>query len=205
LQVRGKEVPDANRYLRLRKLIHRLGSEEFQPTEGEDMYPFTYVFRKAQGGEVIREGKGFVFTRGSQWCLVRRWLDKKTGDPGKRMLIVDRTNRKFEAEMRQWPQGNPRQRYNHWTCIRFPDPHDDRRDLYHWEYYYPEGTEIVVESSEESNLYSGFAWYDNGLLAEITRFSVSFVKYRYEGVRVKRIEYGARNKVSTVVEFAYKK
>ena len=203
LQVRGKEVPDAKRYLRLQKLIHRLGSEDFRPTGGESMYPFTYVFRKVRGGEVIRQGEGFVLIRGWQWCLVRRWLDKNTGDPGQRMLIVDRRKRKFEAEVRQWPEGNPKQRWNHWTCIRFPDPEIGRQDLYHWEYYYPEGTEIVVQRSEESNLHRGFAWYENGLLAEITRFTNSFVKYQYEGVKVKRIEYGARKTVSTVVEFRY--
>jgi hypothetical protein len=161
------------------------------------------VLHKSDGGEVIRQGEGFVLIHGSQWCLVRRWLDEKAATPGQRMLIVDRGNRTFEAEMRQWPEGNPRQRWNHWTCIRFSDRHNDSHDLYHCEYYYPEGTEWALHASEKWSFYEVFSWYENGLLAEITRFSNSFVRYQYDGVKVKKIEYGAGKTVSTVVEFRY--
>ncbi len=199
-----KEVsPDPERYIRLQALIHRIGAAGFYPDEGEKLYPFTYAFRKAEGGEIVRQGDGFVLVKGPLWCLVRRWRDPATGNPGQRMLIVDRSQRKFEAEVRQWPEGDLRQRWNHWTCIRSTDPHDDTLDLYDCEYFYPEGTERAIYNAESYIFYEAFSWNEDGLLESITRFSNSFVRYSYEGLKVKRIEFGSHKTISTFAEFTY--
>jgi hypothetical protein len=65
--------PDSIRYFRLQELIGRIGSANFQPFQEESMYPFTFVFRKAGAGEIIRQGDGFVLIHGPLWCLVQRW------------------------------------------------------------------------------------------------------------------------------------
>ena len=182
--------PDQKRYLRLQTLINRIGAPGFHPEKGERLYPFTYTFRKAEGGEIVRQGEGFVLVNDPLWCLVRRWRDSITGNPGQRMLIIDRNGKKFEAEFRQWPEGHLRQRWNHWTCMRFTDPND-------------EGPERVIHQGENYVLYEAFSWYENGLLARITRFSNSFVRYSYEGLKVKRIEFGSNGTVTTFAEFTY--
>lgn len=202
-KLREEAPPDRARTLHLQALIHRLGSPEFQAVEGERVYRFTYVFRKAQGGEIIREGNGFVLMHGSLWCLVQRWLDITTGNPGQRMLIYDRRLRKFEAEVRQWPEGNQRQKWNHWTCIRFSNPKDEDGDLFQCEYYYPEGTEQVLHNSKTWPLYEFFSWDEKGLLEEITRFTNCFVRYRYEGVKLKRFEFGCGETTKTFADFTY--
>ena len=79
--------PDQKRYLRLQTLINRIGAPGFHPEKGERLYPFTYTFRKAEGGEIVRQGEGFVLVNDPLWCLVRRWRDSITGNPGQRMLI----------------------------------------------------------------------------------------------------------------------
>ncbi len=202
-KLRTAVPPDQERHLRLQALIHRIGSPDFHPEDGEVLHSFTYQFRKAQGGEIVRQGDGFVFIKDHLWCLVRRWRDPSTGNPGQRMLIVDRKRRTFEAEVRQWPKGNLRERWNHWTCMRFSNPNDESLDLYRCEYFYPEGTESVIHSAENWVFYEGFSWNDNGLLERITRFSNSFVRYSYEGLKVKRIEFGSNKTVSTFAEFVY--
>ncbi|UCG14560.1 MAG: hypothetical protein JSU72_08985 [Deltaproteobacteria bacterium] len=168
------------------------------------MYPFSYVFRKAESGEIIREGEGYILIHGAWWCLVRRWQDNIVGTPGQRMLIVDRKERRFEAEMRKWPEGSPGQRWNHWTCIRSPDPHEADLDLYLCEYYYPEGTDRVIHDSGDWVFYEDFSWNDNGLLESITRYKHSYVRYTYEGLKLKRIEFGRSDTIHTVAELTYK-
>ncbi len=196
--------PDRIRYLRLQELIGRMSSAEFHPFQEESMYPFTYVLRKAGGGEIIRQGDGFVLIHGSLWCLVQRWRDANTGNPGQRMLIFDRSLKKFEAEVRQWPEGNPKQGWNHWTCIRFVDPNNENLDLFHCEYYYPEGTEQMIHDSKTWPLYEAFSWNENGMLVKITRFTNSFVLYCYEGVKLKLIEFGSNEAINTFADFTYK-
>ena len=195
--------PEQKRILQLHALIKRIGSPQFRPEDGERVHSFTYEFRRAAGGEIIRHGDGFVLYKDPLWCLVRRWRDPTTGNPGQRMLIVDRNQRKFEAEVRQWPEGNLRQRWNNWTCIRATDPNDGSLDLYHCKYLYPEGTESTIYNAENYVFYEAFSWNDNGLLESITRFSYSFVRYSYDGLKVKRIEFGNRQTVSTFAEFTY--
>jgi hypothetical protein len=119
------------------------------------------------------------------------------------MLIFDRSLRKFEAEARQWPKGNPRQVANHWTCIRISDPEKENRDLFNCEYYYPEGTEQVIHSAKTWPLYEGFSWHENGLLQRVTRFTNSFAAYHYENLRLKRIEFGIGEKINTFADFTY--
>ena len=110
---RSEVSPEQDRVLRLQALIDRIGSAEFRPEDGERVHPFTYEFRRFEGGEIIRHGDGFVLYKDPLWCLVRRWRDSTTGNPGQRMLIVDRNKRKFEAEVRQWPDGSLKQEWNH--------------------------------------------------------------------------------------------
>ena len=196
--------PDRSRYLHLQELIDRIGSAEFQPLQQERMYPFTYIFRKAGRGEIIRQGDGFVLIHGSLWCLVQRWQDADTGNPGQRMLIFDRSLKKFEAEVRQWPEGNPRQRWNHWTCIRVADPNHVKLDLFHCEYYYPEGVEHLIHDSETWPLYQKFFWNDEGLLKRIARFNESSAEYSYEGLKLERIDYRKAEITITFAEFTYK-
>ena len=203
LRVGEEPSPDRIRYLRLQELIGRIGSKEFQPVQEERMYPFTYVFRKAGGGEIIRQGHGFVLLHGSLWCLVQRWRDANSGNPGQRMLIFDRSLKKFEAEVRQWPEGNPKQNYNHWTCIRFVDPSNESLDLFRCEYYYPEGTEQIVHSSKTWHFYEAFSWNENGMLVRITRFTNSFAAYKYEGFKLKLIEFGSNETIKTFTHFTY--
>ncbi|MDH3558875.1 MAG: hypothetical protein OES18_23795 [Deltaproteobacteria bacterium] len=203
LKLGEKPSPDRIRYMRLQELIGRIGSAEFRPVQAERMYPFTYVFRKAGGGKIIRQGDGFVLIHGSLWCLVQRWRDAKTGNPGQRMLIFDRSLKKFEAEVRQWPEGNPKQRWNHWTCIRMSEPENESLDRFHCEYYYPEGTEQVIHSSKTWPLYQAFSWNENGMLVRITRFTNSFVAYRYEGLKLKLIEFGSNETINTFAVFTY--
>lgn len=203
LKLGEEPSPDRIRYLRLQELIGRIGSAEFRPVKEERMYPFTYVFRKAGGGEIIRQGDGFVLIHGSLWCLVQRWRDDNTGNPGQRMLIFDRSLKEFEAEVRQWPEGSLRQQSNRWTCIRMSHPENESLDLFHCEYYYPEGTEQVIHSSKTWPLYEAFSWNENGMLVRITRFTNSFVAYRYEGLKLKLIEFGRNETINTFADFAY--
>jgi len=198
-----RSPPDRIRYLRLHELIRRIGSAEFTPVHDEKRYPFTYVFRKARGGEIVRQGEGFVLIHGSLWCLVQRWRDAKTGNPGQRMLIFDRNLRKFEAEVRQWPEGNPRQVANHWTCIRMPNPEKEGSDLFNCEYYYPEGTEQLIHNAETWPLYEAFYWNKNGLLERITRFTSSFAAYHYDNLKLKRIEFGTGKRINTFADFTH--
>jgi len=195
--------PDRVRYHRLQALIERIGSREFLPAQEEIIYPFTYVFRKAKDAEIIRQGEGFVLLHGTLYCLVQRWRDKTTGNPGQRMLIFDRSKRSFEAEVRQWPEGNQRQRWNNWTCISFPDPGKNTPDLFQCEYYYPEGTERVTHTAETWPFYQAFSWDENGMLEKIWRFGDSFVLYRYNGFKIVRVEFGRGEIISTFADFTY--
>ncbi|MGD8372415.1 MAG: hypothetical protein PVI19_12770, partial [Syntrophobacterales bacterium] len=68
-------LPDRDRYLRLQALIDRIGSLQFHPAEEERMYPFTFAFRKVEGGKIIRQGEGFVLLHKTLWCLVQHWQD----------------------------------------------------------------------------------------------------------------------------------
>jgi len=195
---------DSIRYLRLQELIDRIGAADFRPVQEERMYPFTYVLRKAGGGEIIRQGDGFVLIHGSLWCLVQRWRDANTGNPGQRMLIFDRSKKEFEAEVRQWPEGNPKKRWNHWTCIRFVDPNHEHLDLFRCEYYYPEGVEYMIHDSQTWPLYEKFLWNQEGLLKRINRFKESSVEYSYEGLKLVRIEFRKAETTATFAEFIYK-
>jgi hypothetical protein len=203
-QARVKEGDERIRGQTLQDFIRRLGSPDFHPVGGEQMYPFTFVFQKAEGGEMVRQGEGFVLAKGSLWCLVQHWQDSHTDSPGQRMFIVDRSTRKLEAEVRHWPEGNPRQRWNNWICIRDSAVQGDDSDLYHCEYYYPEGTERFIRKPQEWGFYQDFFWNEDGLLEKTTRFSNSSSRYRYEGVKLKRIDYGIKGTVRTFVEFTYK-
>jgi hypothetical protein len=200
---RSEVSPEKERYLRLQALIGRIGSSGFAPDEGERVYSFTYALRMAEGGEVVRQGDGFVLVKDPLWCLVRRWRDPTNGNPGQRILIVDRNQRKFEAEVRQWPEGSLQQRWNQWSCIRFSHPLVDRLDLYDCEYFYTEGTERVIQNAENWVFYEAFSWNENGLLERIARFSNSFVHYSYEGLKVNRIEFGRERTISAFVELTY--
>ena len=198
-------LPDRDRYLRLQALIDRIGSLQFHPAEEERMYPFTFAFRKAEGGEIIRQGEGFVLLHKTLWCLVQHWQDNQTEKPGHRMLIIDRRDRKFEAEVRRWPEGDPKQRWNHWTCIRVSSPDvDDELGLYQCEYYYPKGIERVTRNSREWDFYGSFMWNEDGLLERMVRFSNSSVQYRYAGMKVERIEFHRGETMVTFTEFTYK-
>ncbi len=195
--------PDSIRYFRLQELIGRIGSANFQPFQEESMYPFTFVFRKAGAGEIIRQGDGFVLIHGPLWCLVQRWIDANTGNPGQRMLIFDRSLKKFEAEVRQWPEGHPKQRWNHWTCTRFVDPNNESLDLFHCEYYYPEGTEQMIHDSKTWPLYEALSWNENGMLVRISRFTNSSVLYSYEGLKLKLIEFSRNKAITAFADFTY--
>jgi hypothetical protein len=198
-----EQPPEESRYHRLQALIDRIESPNFYPVEGERTYPFTFVFRKAKQREVVRQGQGFVLITGSLWCLVQHWQDLNTGNPGHRMLIVDRSQRRFEAEVRSWPEGHSKQRYNQWTCIRFSDPAKNDSPLYSCEYFYPEGIERVIHDPQKWLFYSGFSWNDDGLLERMTRFSNSSARYLYDGLKLKRIEFIANGSVVTTTEFSY--
>lgn len=187
--------------LLLGALIQRLGLPDFSPGEGEVMYPFTYAFCKASGEEIVRNGSGFVLLRGSLWCLVQRWDDRVTGNRGKRMLIVDRTARKLEAEVREWPEGSRERWGNHWTCLRLVDQGED---LYLCEYHFPEGTEQVLQSPGSRGFFGPARWNGDGLLEELARFADASMVLSYEGPRVKRIEFRKGTTMVTFMDFLYK-
>lgn len=199
----GEAVPEHDRYLRLQAFIHRVGSPGFNPVEGERMYPFTYALRKAEGGEIVRHGEGYVLINEPLWCLFQRWRDPNTGNPGQRMFIVDRNKKKFEAEVRQWPEGSQRQRWNHWTCIRFPDSSDESFDIFRCEYYLPEGIELISRKAGSSLFYKEFFWNGNGLLTRINRLTKSSAQYLYDGLKLKRIEFREGEAIRTFAEFTY--
>ena len=196
-------VPDQDRYFRLQAFIQRVGSPRFKPVEGERMYPFTFALRQAEGGKIVRHGEGYVLINEPLWCLIQRWRDPNTGNPGHRMFIVDRKEKKFEAEVRQWPKGNKRQRWNNWRCIRFPDSSDESLDIFRCEYYLPEGTEIISRKAGSSIFYEEFFWNGNGLVTRINRFTKSSAQYLYDGLKLKRIEYREGETIRTFTEFTY--
>jgi hypothetical protein len=187
----------------LQAFIHRVGSPRFKPVEGESMYPFTYALRRAEGGKIVRHGEGYVLVNEPLWCLIQRWRDPNTGNPGQRMFIVDREEKKFEAEVRQWPEGSKRQRWNHWICIRFPDSNDESLDIFRCEYYFPEGKEIISQKAGSSLFYKEFFWNGNGLLSRINRLADSSARYHYDGLKLKRIEFREGETVRTFAEFTY--
>jgi hypothetical protein len=201
--IRGESPADRARHVSIKALIRRLASGSFSPAEGEQIYPFIYSFQKAVNGEVICKGEGFILLSGSLWCLVQRWQDSRSGNPGQRMLIVDRRRQKLEAEVRQWPAGSPEQQWNNWICVRLPDPADKAKDLYHCEYYYPEGTETVIQSPENWGFYGAFFWNEDGLLEKMTRFEHSYVYFHYEGFKLKRLEFESSGTITTFVDFLY--
>lgn len=197
-------APDQERLLRLQAFIHRIGSSGFYPAKGEKMYPFRYALRTAEGGKIVRQGEGFVLIHEPLWSLVQRWRDPVTGNHGQRMLIVDRREREFEAEVRQWPEGSRRQKGNNWTCMRLADPSDEGLDLFGCEYRYPDGTERVIHDSESWPFYKGFLWNGDGLLVvKETGFKNSSVQYRYDGLKLKRIEFRSGETIITFAEFTY--
>ncbi|HYR01816.1 MAG TPA: hypothetical protein VES58_00625, partial [Syntrophobacteria bacterium] len=126
--------PEPPRPLLVRSLIDRLGSSDFSPVPGETLYHFTYTFQKANGEEIVSKGRGFVLVHGALWCLVQHWNDRITGNPGERMLVVDRTGRTLEAEVRRWPEGSRERWGNHWICIRSAG---EAGDLYLCDYFFP--------------------------------------------------------------------
>ena len=119
------------------------------------------------------------------------------------MLIVDRSQKKLEAVVRQWPEGSRGQRWNHWTCLRFQDSVDQTGASYFCEYYYPEGTERVVYSPGNWGFYDNLVWNGDGLLERMTRFGNSFVHYTYDGLRVKRIDFDKNGTIITFINFSY--
>jgi hypothetical protein len=197
---REPAAPEPPRPLLLRTLIERLNSPEFSPVSGEIFHPFTYSFQKANGEEIVKKGRGFVLVHGSLWCLVQHWEDRVTGNPGQRMLVVDRTGRTLEAEVRRWPEGSREQWGNHWTCIRSVD---EAEDLYLCDYYFPEGTEQVIQSSGSGQFYGPSRWTGDGLPEELARFADSSMAFTYEGTKVKRIEFLNRGTMVTFMDFAY--
>jgi len=192
--------PEPPRSLLLRTLIERLSSPEFSPMPKESLYPFTYTFQKASGEEIVRNGRGFVLVHGSLWCLVQHWDDRITGNPGKRILVVDRTERTLEAEVRRWPEGSRERWGNHWTCIRSAD---EGGDLYLCDYYFPDRTEQVIQSSGRGRCYGPSRWNGDGLLEELARFAQSSMAFTYEGIKVKRIEFRTGGTMVTFMDFAY--
>jgi hypothetical protein len=197
---RESATPEPHRALLVRNLIDRLSSPDFSPIPGETIYPFMYTFHKASGEEIVRNGRGFVLVHGALWCLVQYWDDRITGNSGERMLIVDRTRRRLEAEVRRWPEGSREQWGNRWTCIRSAD---ESEDLYLCDYFYPDGTEQVSQSSGRGGFYGSSRWNEDGLLQELARFADSSMAFTYEGMRVKRIEFLSRGAVVTFMDFAY--
>jgi len=181
-------------------LVQRLGSPDFSPGEKEVMYPFTYVFRKASGEEIVKNGSGFVLLRGPLWCLVQRWDDRVTGNPGQRLLVVDRTARKLEAEVRDWPEGSRERWGNHWTCLRLADQGED---LYLCEYHFPEGTEQVLQSPGKKGFFVPARWNGDGLPEELPRFADASMVLSYEGPRVKHIEFRQGTTMVTFMDFLY--
>ena len=186
--------------LLLGALVQRLGAPDFSPGEGEVMYPFTYGFCKASGEEIVKNGSGFVLLRGPFWCLVQRWDDRVTGNPGQRMLIVDRTARKLEAEVREWPEGSRERWGNHWTCLRLADQEED---LYLCEYHFPDGTEQVLQSPGSRGFFGPARWNGDGLLEELSRFADASMVFSYQGPRVKRIEFRKGATMVTFMDFSY--
>jgi hypothetical protein len=186
--------------LLLGALIQRLGSPDFSPGEGEVMYPFTYAFCKASGEEIVTNGSGFVLLRGPLWCLVQRWDDRVSGNPGRRMLIVDRTARKLEAEVREWPEGSRERWGNHWTCLRLADQGED---LYLCEYHFPEGAEQVLQSPGTRGFFVPARWNGDGLPEELPRFADASMVLSYEGPRVKHIEFRTGTTMITFMDFLY--
>ena len=197
---REQAAPEPPRSLSLRTLIERLSSPEFSPTPEEILYRFTYTFQKANGEEIVRNGRGFVLVHGSLWCLVQHWDDRVTGNPGERMLVLDRTGRTLEAEVRRWPEGSRERWGNHWTCIRSAD---GAEDLYLCDYYFPEGAEQVIQSSGSGQFYGPSRWNGDGLLEELARFANSSMAFTYEGIKVKRIEFLNGGSMVTFMDFAY--
>jgi hypothetical protein len=193
--------PGPPRSTLLRTLMERLDSPGFSPVAGEIFCPFTYTFRKASGEEIVSNGRGFVLVHDSLWCLVQHWDDRTTGSPGQRMLVVDRSGRRLEAEVRRWPDGSREQWGNRWICIRSAD---DSEVLYLCDYFFPEGTEQVIQSTGRGGFYGPPRWNEDGLLQELTRFADSSMVFTYEGIKVKRIEFLRGKSIVTFMDFAYK-
>jgi hypothetical protein len=193
-------TPEPSRPPVVRSLVDRLSSADFSPIPGETLYPFTYTFQKANGEEIVGNGRGFVLVHGALWCLVQYWDDRITRNPGERMLVVDRTRRTLEAEVRRWPEGSQEQWGNRWTCIRSAD---ESEDLYLCDYFFPEGTEQVIQSSGRGEFYGPSRWNEDGLLQELARFADSSIAFTYEGMKVKRIEFVSRGAIVTFMDFAY--
>ena len=192
--------PKPSRAPLVHRLVDRLGSPDFAPIPGETLYPFTYTFQKANGEEIVGNGRGFVLVQGALWSLVQYWDDRITGNPGARLLIVDRTRRTLEAEVRRWPEGSREQWANRWTCIRSADPSED---LYICDYFFPEGREQVIQYAKRGGFYGPSRWNDEGLLQELARFADASMVFTYEGMKVKRIEFLSRGAIVTFMEFAY--
>jgi hypothetical protein len=192
--------PEPPRSVLVRSLIERLSSPEFSPLPGETLYPFTYTFQKANGEEIVKKGRGLVLVQGALWCLVQHWEDRISGNPGERMLVVDRIGRTLEAEVRRWPEGSGERWGNHWTCIRSAD---EAGDLYLCDYFFPEGTERVLQPSGGRGFYGPSRWNEDGLLQELARFADSSMAFTYEGMKVRRIEFLKGRTMVTFMDFAY--
>jgi len=192
--------PEPPRSLLVQSLIARLSSPNFSPNPGETLYPFTYTFQKANGEEIVKKGRGFVLVQGARWCLVQHWDDRITGNRGERMLVVNRTGRTLDAEVRRWPEGSSERWANHWTCIRSAD---EAGDLYLCDYFFPEGTERVLQSSGRGGFYGPPRWNGDGLLQELTRFADSSMAFTYEGMKVRRIEFLKGKTMVTFMDFTY--
>jgi hypothetical protein len=199
-EIDGESPREPAHSLLLGALIQRLSVPDFSPGEGEVIYPFTYSFCKESGEEIVRNGKGFILLQGSLWCLVQRWDDRLTGNPGQHMLIVDRAARKIEAEVRAWPEGSRERWGNYWTCVRLVDHGED---FYLCEYLFPEGTEQVLQSPGKMGFFGPARWNADGLVDEITRFPGASMAFTYEGARVKHIEFRRGASVVTFMDLFY--
>jgi len=193
--------PEPERSSLLRALIARLNSPEFSPLEGEILYPFTYTFQKANGEQIVRNGRGFILLHGPLWCLVQHWEDRVTGNPGERMLLVDRVGRHLEAEARLRAAGSREQGLNRWACIRSAD---EAEPNYVCDYYFPEGTKQVIQPSGWGQFYGACRWNGDGLLEELTRFTEASMVFTYEGMKVTRIEFLRGGTAVTFVDFSYR-
>jgi hypothetical protein len=61
----------------------------------------------------------------------------------------------------------------------------------------------MIHDSKTWPLYEAFSWNENGMLARITGFTNSFVVFKYEGLQLKRIEFGSNETLNTFVDFTY--
>jgi len=122
---------------------------EFSPTPEEILYRFTYTFQKANGEEIVRNGRGFVLVHGSSGVSCNTGMIASPGTPASDARA--RSNREDARGGGAAVAGRkPGAVGNHWTCIRSAD---GAEDLYLCDYYFPEGAEQVIQSSGSGQFY----------------------------------------------------